>query len=210
MKTAQLSGSPRENVGKKSASQLRKEGKVPGVLYGGNNQTHFTVEENDIKKLVFSPDVYQIEFTIDGNTVSCVIQDIQFHPVTDRIVHFDLLELSENKELKIALPVRTVGNSVGVRNGGRLSINYRRLPMRALPSALPEFVEIDVTEVEIGDSVRVRDVKISGCTILAADSAVIVDVKRTRAAMAAEAAADDEVEGSEAEGSEAEESEAEE
>ena len=190
MKTAQLSGSPRESVGKKSASQLRNEGKIPGVLYGGDSQTHFTVEENDLKKLVYSPDVYQIEFDVDGKTTSCVIQDMQFHPVTDRIVHFDLLELSNDKEVKVALPVRTVGNSVGVRNGGRLSINYRRLPMRALPSALPEYVEVDITEVKIGDSIRVRDIEIPGCTILAADSAVVADVKRTRAAMAAEAAAE--------------------
>ena len=190
MKTAQLSGSPRENVGKKSASQLRNEGKIPGVLYGGEKQVHFTVEENDMKKLVYSPDVYKIEFDVAGQMTPCVIQDMQFHPVTDKIVHVDLLELNDNKEVKVALPVRTTGNSIGVRNGGRLSTNYRRLPMRALPSALPEYVEIDITEVKIGDSVRVRDIEIPGCTILAADSAVIVDVKRTRAAMSAEAAAE--------------------
>ncbi|NQX91651.1 MAG: 50S ribosomal protein L25 [Flavobacteriales bacterium] len=190
MKTASLSGSPRESVGKKDATALRAAGNIPGVLYGGSEEKHFFVNENDLNKLVYSPDVYMIDFDLGGNKASAIIKDLQFHPVTDKILHMDLLELTDGKPVEVALPVRTQGNSVGVRNGGRLSINYRRLPLRALPADLPDSVEIDVTEVKIGDSVRVRDVEIPGCTILAADSAVIVDVKRTRAAMAAAAAAE--------------------
>lgn len=190
MKTAPLSGSRRENVGKKDADQLRLKERVPGVLYGGSQQIHFHVSEIDLKKLVYSPDVYRLEFDIEGTSIPAIIKDMQFHPVTDRILHMDCLELVHGKEVEIALPVRTTGSSIGVRNGGRLATNYRRLPVRALPSAIPECVEIDITDVEIGDSVRVRDVALEGCTILVSDGAVILDVKRTRAAMAAEAAED--------------------
>ncbi|MEO0404363.1 MAG: 50S ribosomal protein L25 [Bacteroidota bacterium] len=195
MKTASLSGSPRENVGKKDATALRAAGNIPGVLYGGSKEQHFFVSEIELNKLVYSPDVYKIEFDLGGNNVSAIIKDMQFHPVTDKILHMDLLELVDGKPVEVALPVRTQGNSIGVRNGGRLSINYRRLPLRAMPADLPDEVQIDVTEIKIGDSVRVRDVEIPGCTILAADSAVIIDVKRTRAAMAAEAAAESDGEG---------------
>lgn len=188
MKTAPLSGSLRENVGKKDADHLRATERVPGVLYGGSEQVHFHVSEIELKKLVYSPDVYRLEFDVNGKVYPAIIKDMQFHPVTDRILHMDCLELVDGKEVEVALPVRTTGSSIGVRNGGRLATNYRRLPVRALPSAIPECVEVDITEVKIGDSVRVRDIELEGCTILVSDSAVVLDVKRTRAAMAAEAA----------------------
>ena len=188
MKTAPLSGSLRENVGKKDADQLRATERVPGVLYGGSEQVHFHVSEIELKKLVYSPDVYRLDFDVNGKVYPAIIKDMQFHPVTDRILHMDCLELVDGKEVEVALPVRTTGSSIGVRNGGRLATNYRRLPVRALPSAIPECVEVDITEVKIGDSVRVRDIELEGCTILVSDSAVVLDVKRTRAAMAAEAA----------------------
>jgi len=207
MKKAPLSGSLRENVGKKDADQLRSTERVPGVLYGGSEQIHFHVSEIDLKKLVYSPDVYRLDFDINGKVYPAIIKDMQFHPVTDKILHMDCLELVDGKEVEVALPVRTTGSSIGVRNGGRLATNYRRLPVKALPNAIPECVEIDVTEVKIGDSVRVRDVSLEGCNILLSESAVILDVKRTRAAMAAEAAADEGA--APAEGEQAEEAAAE-
>jgi large subunit ribosomal protein L25 len=199
MKTASLSGSLRESVGKKDADALRAASQVPGVLYGGAEQVHFSVSEIQLNKLVFNPDVFRIELDIDGKKVDCIIQDIQFHPVTDRVTHIDCLEILPGKPIKVALPLRTVGQSIGVMNGGRLELNYRRVPVRGLADQLPECITVDITKLEIGDISRVRDLNVDGLDILLSDSALLVAVKRTRAAMSAEAAMEDE-EGGEGEG----------
>lgn len=194
MKTASLSGSPRENVGKKDADTLRKNGRVPGVLYGGTEQIHFSVDNIALEKVVYTPNAYRFDFEIGGKTYPTIIKDMQFHPVTDKIQHLDMLQLFDDKAVTVELPVRTTGNSIGVRNGGRLAINYRRMMVRGLPNDLPEAIVADITELKIGDAARVRDLNIEGCEILAADNAVVVDVKKTRAAMAAAAAAEAEAE----------------
>jgi large subunit ribosomal protein L25 len=118
------------------------------------------------------------------------MKDIQFHPVTDKIVHIDFLQLVDDKEVTLAIPVRTAGNSIGVRNGGRLAINFRTLNVRGIPANIPDSVTVDITELEIGETVRIRDIRTENFTILQADSDVVVTVKRTRAAMAAAAAED--------------------
>lgn len=187
MKTASLSGSPREGVGKKDAAELRTKGQVPGVLYGGTEQVHFHVNEIQLNKLVFTPETYRLNFEIGGNTHDCVIQDIQFHPVTDRIVHIDLLLVTSDKPIRIKLPVRTTGTSIGVRNGGRLHVVYRRLPVLGLADQIPEDVSLDISELKIGDSLRVADLSVEGCTIPLNESAVVLGIRRTRAAMSAEA-----------------------
>ena len=199
MKTASLSGSPRESVGKKDADALRAASQVPGVLYGGAEQVHFSVSEIQLNKLVFNPDVFRIELDIDGKKVDCIIQDIQFHPVTDRVTHIDCLEILPGKPIKVALPLRTVGQSIGVMNGGRLELNYRRVPVRGLADQLPECITVDITKLKIGDISRVRDLNVDGLDILLSESALLVAVKRTRAAMSAEAAMEEE-EGGEGEG----------
>ena len=199
MKTASLSGSLRESVGKKDADALRAASQVPGVLYGGAEQVQFSVSEIQLNKLVFNPDVFRIELDIDGKKVDCIIQDIQFHPVTDRVTHIDCLEILPGKPIKVALPLRTVGQSIGVMNGGRLELNYRRVPVRGLADQLPECITVDITELKIGDISRVRDLNVDGLDILLSESALLVAVKRTRAAMSAEAAMEDE-EGGEGEG----------
>ena len=206
MKTASLSGSPREGVGKKDASVLRKEGRVPAVLYGGDKQTHLHLDSTQVEKLIYNPDVYRIELDIDGTTTSCIIRDIQYHPVTDNILHIDLLELVDSKPVWVDIPVRTEGSAVGVMNGGRLAINHRHLRLRGLPNAIPEYVMCDITSLDIGDVIRVREIALEGVTIEQADSDVVVAVKRTRAAMSA--ASGEEAEG-EAEGEEAAEEAAE-
>ena len=137
MKTASLSGSLREGGGKKDADALRASNRVPGVLYGGAEQIHFSLEEVQLNKLVFNPDVFKIELDIDGKKVDCIIQDIQFHPVTDRVTHIDLLEVLPGKPVKVALPLRTTGQAIGVMNGGRLELNYRRVPVRGIADDLP-------------------------------------------------------------------------
>ena len=202
MKTASLSGSSRESVGKKDADALRSASRVPGVLYGGAEQIHLSVEEIQLNKLVFNPDVFKIELDIEGKKVDCIIQDIQFHPVTDRVTHIDCLEILPGKPVKIDLPLRTTGQSIGVMNGGRLELNYRRLPVRGIADQLPDCITVDITPLKIGDNARVRDLKVDGLDILLSESALLVACKRTRAAMSAEAGMEDEEggEGGEGEG----------
>lgn len=195
MKTASLSGSLRENVGKKGASAIRKSGSIPGVLYGGQDQTHFTVEENSINKLVFNPDVFYIELDIDGKKVHCILQDIQFHPVTDRIVHIDLLEVVPGKEVRVNLPLRSEGTAEGVMNGGRIATLFRRVPVKGMIEKIPESITVDITPLVIGSTVRVRDLNIEGCTILLNESVLLFACKRTRLAVA-----DEDLESGEAEG----------
>jgi len=203
MKTASLSGSPREGVGKKDAAELRAKGQVPGVLYGGSEQVHFHVNEVQLNKLVFTPETYRLNFEVGGTTYDCVVQDIQFHPVTDRIVHIDLLQVFADKPIRVKLPVRTTGTSVGVRNGGRLHIVYRRLPVVGLADQIPEDVSVDISSLDIGDSLRVGGLSFEGFSVPLNESAVVLGVRRTRAAMSAAAGVED-AEGAEvAEGEEA-------
>lgn len=186
MKTASLSGSPRESVGKKDADALRASNRVPGVLYGGAEQCHFSLSEVELNKVVFNPDVFKIELELNGKKIDCIIQDIQFHPVTDRVTHVDLMEVLPGKPVKVELPLRTTGQAIGVLNGGRLEINYRRVPVRGLVDQLPECLTVDISPLEIGDNARVRDLDIEGLDILLSESALLVACKRTRAAMSAE------------------------
>lgn len=192
MKTASLSGSPREGVGKKDAAELRAKGQVPGVLYGGSEQVHFHVNEVQLNKLVFTPDTFRFAFEVGGTTYDCIVQDVQFHPVTDRIVHLDLLQVFADKPIRVKLPVTTSGTSEGVRNGGRLHLVYRRLPVVGLADSIPESINVDISPLEIGDSLRVADITVEGCTVPLNDSAVVLGVKRTRAAMSAAAGEDGE------------------
>jgi large subunit ribosomal protein L25 len=191
MKTASLSGSLRGSVGKKDANQLRKEDRVPGVLYGGGEQKHFSVKELDISKLVVNPDVFRINLDIDGESFDCIIQEVQFHPVTDRIVHIDLLQVIPGKPVRVDLPLRTTGTAVGVIAGGRLSMLFRRVPVRGLADDLPEVITIDVSNLQIGDNLRVKDLEVPNCTVLLNDSTLLAAVKRTRAAMSAASAEED-------------------
>lgn len=186
MKTASLSGSLRGSVGKKDANQLRKDNRVPGVLYGGGEQKHFSIKELDISKLVVNPDVFRISLEMNGATFDCVIQEVQFHPVTDRIVHLDLLQIIPGKPVRVELPLRTTGTAAGVIGGGRLQMLFRRVPVRGMADDLPEDIVIDVTPLEIGDDKRVSDIEVPNCTVLLNDSTLLVAVKRTRAAMSAE------------------------
>jgi len=186
MKTASLSGSSRESVGKKDAIQLRKDSRVPGVLYGGGEQKHFSVSELEITKLIVNPDVFLLNFELDGKTLNCLVQEIQFHPVTDRIIHMDLLQIVDGKPIRVELPLRTEGVAVGVINGGRMQMLFRRVPVRGLASDLPDGITIDVNALDIGDNARVSDIEVPNCEVLLSDSTLLVAVRRTRAAMSAE------------------------
>lgn len=191
MKVAQLSGSPRANVGKKDAKALRNAGLVPCVLYGQGTQTHFAIKDIAIEKLVFNPDVFQIELDIEGKKSKAIIQDLQQDPITDRVVHVDFLELDDKKPVKVALPVRLTGSSRGVMAGGKLMQVFRRLKVVGLPGDLPEAIVIDIAKLRIGQSVRVGDLETSGLRFTDAKSAVVVAVKMARGASKA-AEVDDE------------------
>jgi large subunit ribosomal protein L25 len=183
MKTAQLSGSLRANVGKKDAKAIRNEGLVPCVLYGQGEQTHFAVKRVPIEKLVFSPDVYQIELDIDGKKAKAIIRELQQHPTKDTVQHIDFLELSDSKEVRVKLPVRLTGSSRGVRAGGKLMQVFRHMQCQGLPSALPEEIKIDISTMRIGHSFRVSNIEIPGVKILDPANAVVVSVKMARGAV---------------------------
>jgi large subunit ribosomal protein L25 len=182
MKVAQLSGSPRANVGKKDAKALRDAGQVPCVLYGQGTQTHFSVKDLGIEKLVFNPDVFKIELDIDGKKTEAIIQELQQDPITDRVMHVDFLELNAKKAVKVALPVRLTGSSRGVMAGGKLMQVFRRLKVVGLPGDLPEAITIDISKLRIGQSVRVGDLETSGLRFVDPKSAVVVAVKMARGA----------------------------
>jgi len=184
MKQVSLSGSPRENVGRKGAEELRKSGRIPGVIYGGSTQVPFSVSRNDWDKIVARPDTLQINIEVSGKTYSTIIQEQQQNPVTDMVTHIDLLELVPGKIVRTTLPVRTVGVSEGVRSGGKLLINYRKVRVSGKPESIPDDIQVDISAMKIGDMIRVRDIKLDGCKVLA-----IVSVQVTRAAMADAAAA---------------------
>ncbi|SFT67130.1 large subunit ribosomal protein L25 [Lishizhenia tianjinensis] len=184
MKTVQLSGSLRANVGKKDAKAVRNAGNVPCVLYGTGEQTSFAVKHTDIEKIIFSPDVFQIELDIDGTTKRGIIQEVQMHPVTDKVQHVDFLELVDDKPVKVGIPVSLVGRSRGVLNGGRLQQVFRRVKVEGLPKDLPATVELDITPLRIGQAIRIGQIEIPGCKVLDPASAVAVSVKMARGAVA--------------------------
>jgi large subunit ribosomal protein L25 len=198
MKQVSLSGSLRENVGKKDTKALRNAGLVPCVIYGGDSQIHFSVKSVELNKLIYTPDVYKIEIDLGDKKVLTVAKEYQFHPVTDKVIHADFIELDDSREVKISLPVKLSGNAIGVRNGGRLLSIYRTLSLKGLPSAFPEAVEIDITNLRIGKKIRVSDVSIPGLTILAPSNAVIVGIRTARGAVDE----DEEEEGEEGEATE--------
>ncbi len=180
MKTAQLSGSLRTNVGKKDAAALRNAGQVPCVLYGQGVQTHFAVKGLEIEKLIFSPEVYLVEVDVDGKKTNAIIREVQQHPIKDNVLHVDFLEVTNDKPVTLGLPVRLTGSSRGVLAGGRLLQVFRRLNVMGIASELPEAIILDITKLRIGQSIRVKEVQIDGVQILDAPNAVLVSVNRAR------------------------------
>lgn len=180
MKTVSLSGSPRENVGKKDAKQLRRDGKFPCVIYGGKEQIHFTLERLAFDKVLFTPDVYVIKIDVDGKTYETILQDIQYHPTTDEVLHADFLELIPGKPVTIGLPVTLTGKAPGVIKGGKLRLKLRKLKVKGLIEKMPETIEVSIAKLEIGRSVKVKDVSADGLLFLDPASNVIVTVKTAR------------------------------
>lgn len=207
MKKVSVSGSPRENVGKKDAKRLRREGNVPCVVYGGKEQIQFFTSEKNFKDIVYTPDACIVQLDANGKKMEAVLQDIQFHPVTEQILHADFLEIFPDKPVKMAIPINVVGDSPGVIAGGKLLTKRRRLDVMAMPDKLPAEIDIDISSLDIADSVTVGDLELDDVEFLDPENSVVVMVKSARAAMMAPAETEEEAgEGEEGEG-EGEESE---
>ncbi len=202
MKTVSLSGSLRENVGKKDAKKSRKEGKIPCVIYGGEKQIHFTLPELAVDKIIFTPEVFILNITIDGKEYRTILQDIQYHPVTDKVLHIDFLEITKGKDVVVGLPVKFEGVAPGIIKGGKLQVKYRKLRVRGDIDKMPEFIALDVSKLDIGNSIKVRDLSIDDLQVVEIPNAVVVQVKMARGA---QADADEEGEEEEAETSESDE-----
>ena len=184
MKSITIKGSKRESVGKKATKALRNAGKVPCVVYGGEKPLHFSADELAFKNLVYTPNAHTVVVELeDGKKFNAILQDIQFHPVTDNILHIDFYQLFDDKEVTMDIPVRLVGNSPGVRNGGRLLFRKRKLTIKALPDNLPDFFDIDISKLKIGDNILVESLLNDEFTILHPDTTVVVQVKTARAAV---------------------------
>jgi len=209
MKSLAISVKKRENVGKTNSKALRNQGKVPCVLYGGEKQVCFYAHENDVRKLVYSPDVFLVDLDIDGTKTSCIMQDIQFHPVTDKILHIDFLEVFADKEVTVEIPVVLNGIALGVRNGGNLFFRRKKIITRAIAADLPDTIEIDISELTIGDFIYIKDLKSDKYMFLAPDNSVVVGVKTARAAIEELVVGEETEEGTTEEGDATEESSAE-
>lgn len=185
MKSITIKGSKRESVGKKASKDLRNAGKVPCVIYGGDKPVHFSADEISFSKLVYNANAHTVVVAFeDGNKIDAVLQDIQFHPVTDKILHIDFFQLHEGKEVNMIIPVRIEGAAPGVRDsGGLLSRNKRKLKVRALPKNLPDFLLADVSKLNLNDSITVADLGSENFKILHPDSQVVCQVKMSRASM---------------------------
>ena len=185
MKSIAIKGSERESVGKAATRAARNAGMVPCVLYGGSQPVHFTAEESAFKGLVYTPNVHTVVIDLNGKTYNAILQDIQFHPVSDKILHIDFYELNAEKEITMEVPVKVIGNSRGVMAGGVLRLNQRKLKVRALPANLPDFVEADITELEMGNKLYITKLPQENFKLLQPDNTVVAQVRISRAAMKA-------------------------
>ena len=188
MKSITINGSKREHVGKVASKALRNAGKVPCVIYGGEKPLHFSADELSFSQLVYTPDAHTVVVILeDGNKIDAVLQDIQFHPVSDKIIHVDFFQLHEGKEISMTIPVKVQGTAPGVRDsGGLLSRNKRKLTVRALPKNLPDFLLADVSTLNLNDSITVADLTEETFNILHPESQVVCQVKMSRASMSIE------------------------
>ena len=190
MKHFNLSATVRkaDQLGKKATKGLRREGLVPVVLYGGSETQHLIVKADDINKLIYTPDIYLIELDIEGKQVKAVLKEVQFHPVSDKTLHADLYEVSEDKPIVMSVPVVLDGHAVGVRAGGKLVREKRNLRVRAIYDKIPETLVIDVTNLKLGKTIQVHELSFEGLELVDAPQAVVCAVKQTRAARGKDAA----------------------
>ncbi len=187
MQSITIKGTKRESVGKVNTKALRNADKVPCVIYGSGNTIHFSAEEKAFKNLVYTPNVYTATIELEGgDTFNAILQDIQFHPVTDRILHIDFYQLSDDKEVTMNIPVKLQGNAPGVMNGGSLRFTNRKLKVKAIPANLPDQIDADISKLKIGDKLFVSELANDKYTFLHPDNTVVVQVRMARAAVVVE------------------------
>jgi len=189
MKTFELKGTVRTDLGKKASKADRVAETVPCVLYGGAANVHFTTTVSDLRKLVYSPDVFIVDLDVDGNKCKAIMKALQFHPVSDRVLHIDFLQVTEDKPVIVEIPVKLEGLAEGVKAGGKLALEMRKLKVKAVYTKIPERIVIDVTSLGLGKTIQVAKVAVENLEILNAKNAVVAQVKLTRAARGAAAAA---------------------
>ena len=187
MKTFELKGTVRTDLGKKATKAERVVDNIPAVLYGGKENVHFTTTVSEVRKLVYSPEVFVVNLDIDGKKTKAIMKALQFHPVIDKVLHIDFLQLTEDKPVIVELPVKLEGLAEGVKAGGKLALEMRKLKVKGLYTQIPENIVIDVTELGLGKSIQVAKVSVDKLEILNAKNAVVAQVKLTRAARGAAA-----------------------
>ncbi|MEE9460631.1 MAG: 50S ribosomal protein L25/general stress protein Ctc [Bacteroidales bacterium] len=180
MKTLEIKGALRQDLGKKESKDLRKQKLVPCVMYGGEKNLHFSAHENQFKKLVYTPDVYLVKLEVDGQAFDAVMQDIQFHPVSDSIIHIDFVQVFPDKKVTVNLPVRLTGSSVGLLEGGKLRQRRHYLKVNGLIKDMPDRLEIDLTDMNIGESIKIGDLVYDNLEILDPPRAMVVGVVSSR------------------------------
>ena len=189
METIAITGQSRTGLGKKPSKDLRNDGRIPCVLYGGQDVVHFSVTLNDVKTLIYTPDFRVANLTVDGATYRCIVKDYQLHPLTSQLTHIDFLSLVEGQKVKLEVPVRTKGVSPGVKLGGKLQIKLRRAKVKTLPEQMVTELFIDITSMDLGHSLRVRDIIVpEGIELLNAPSIPVVTIEIPRALRSAAAA----------------------
>ena len=200
MKSITIKGSKRESVGKVATKALRNAGRVPCVLYGGGESYHFSAQELDFNKLVYTPNAHTVEIILDDKTkINAILQDIQFHPLTDKILHVDFYQLFEDKEISMNIPVKIEGSAPGVLNsGGVLTINKRKLRIKSLPKNLPDFITVDISDLELGNKLYTSELKNESYSIMHPDNTVVCQVRTSRASIIEEESVSEEVAESEA------------
>ena len=185
MKSITIKGSKRESVGKVATKALRNADKVPCVLYGGENPLHFSANELDFSKLVYTPNAHTVVIDINGNQkINAILQDIQFHPVSDKILHVDFYQLSDDKEVNMEIPIVFEGSAPGeMLEGGTLMVNKRKLKVRALPINLPDSITVDISELKLGNKISSADLDSEDFTILHPENTVVCKVRTSRVSM---------------------------
>ena len=187
MKTFQLEGTPRTEIGKKAAKAIRKEDMIPAVIYGGESTIHFNVTKEAVRKLIYTPEIFVIDLTIGDKKTKAIIKDMQFQPVTDAVLHIDFLEVFDNKPIVMEVPVSLEGFAEGVKAGGKLSLEMRKLKVKALYNLIPEKLTINIDSLGLGKTLQVGALNFEGLEIMNAKNAVVCAVKLTRAARGAAA-----------------------
>ena len=188
MNSIKIEGQKRSELGQKAANDARRADLVPCVLYGGKENVHFTVSAKMLKDIVYSPNIYNVHITVDGKTHSTLLKDLQFHPVTEKLLHLDFMELEENKKVLIEVPIKLTGTSIGVRAGGKLLVKLRKVTIKAFPKDLISELAVDITELDLGKSLKVKDLSFPNVEILNSPSNPVATIEIPRSLKSAETA----------------------